>query len=144
MSAPTSIIVKGSHVVFRMEDGSMKRLPPLYGVIHDPEGTSLPKCEVFFGPFRMTKKPIEKTWRARHYFGKDYDAHAAVVDVPRAGWNPVGRVTEILLYWRPGKDEDLYKHPFRSAPQPLEKSGHFYRLVFPGNCVYDDRGIVFP
>lgn len=139
------IIIKGSHVVFEMEDGSTKRLPASHGIIHDPYGEHLPRCEVFFGPYRETGKPADKTWRARHYLGAKYEGHEAVVDVPRAGWNPVGRVVELGVYLRHGDVKPgLYHHPFKGAPQPLEKSGNYYRLIFPDNCIYDDRGIVFP
>lgn len=138
------LIVKGDHVIFRMADGSSKRLSPSYGIIHDPDGAILPKCSVFIGPCRRTSQAIEHSSKSKAYFGKKYVARKAVIaKIPQSGWQEIGEVKEIL-YERRGKHAGRYYHPFKSFSPTLLKSGRFYRLELRNGCLLDDRGFVFP
>lgn len=137
------IIIKGERVAFKMADGSVKRCPPSYGIIHDPDGRQLPRCVVFVGPVRRTQQPVEGDRKVRAYFGSDYKPKKAFVDLPARAWHPVGEVVEIL-YARRGRYAASYFHPFKKFSPSLSKSGRFYRLELRDGCIVDDRGFVFP
>lgn len=84
------------------------------------------------------------TSKARSYFGPNYQATIAVVDVPSGTWKSVGKVVQIF-YQRPGKYSGRYFHPFKAGFAPeLFKQGRFYKLELANGCIVDDRGYVFP
>lgn len=159
------IIVKGNQVAFATESASREnprsiptpdlRLPPRYGIIHDPKGEKLPRCTVYFGPYKIVRGTPQMTPEARKYFGSRYEA--AVVEVSRPNpsnstWEPVALVTHIF-YVRGSRGngayaKGAYHHTFARSPLTLDKSGKFYRLSLtpgsPNACIVDDRGFVFP
>lgn len=154
------IVIKGSHVRFELVEpsgkpvphpnpgkvikGKIVTLPTDHGIIHDPDGQAFDRCEVFFGPYRKTRRRAEMTKAARAYMGSDYPASYAVVDLPRGTWKPLGEVAQIF-YKRPGRYDGKYFHPFKRGHAPhLFKCGRFYKLALPGGCIVDDRGFVFP
>lgn len=139
------ILIKGTDVKFEMADGRILSLPPKHGIIHDPSGQALPRCDVYFGPFQKGRTPIDlPTKEARAYFGRFYDARAAVVDVPPGPWKPVGDVTQIF-YVRPGVHQGRYYHLFREGNLlRLSRCRAFHRLDLPEGCVVNDRGFVKP
>ncbi len=141
-----AIIIKGSKVVFILSSGRRVRLPPSYGIIHDPDGKSLPRCEVFFGPYRKTKRVAnDPSRKARQYFGTNYVPREATVAVPDGPWQPVGEVDEILYERTKGsKYAAKYFHPFKKFSPELSRSGRYYRLALKNGCIVDDRGFVFP
>jgi len=140
----TTILVKGGRVDLYLEnESSPVVLPPDYGLVHDPNGRDLDKCSLFVGPIEVTDEPISQmSPEAVEYFGSDYEARKAFLDVPNEGWNLVGRVVEIV-YFRPGKLEDDWRHKF-DAPQELYRSGDWYLLRFPEDCKLTHRGIEKP
>lgn len=143
-----TVLIKGSHVRFEMTDGSIKKLPVKYGIIHDPEGVVYSRCDIYFGPYRATRQKAELTRKAAAYFGGNYDGKKASVNVPDSGWKSVGQVVQIF-YRRPGKYEGNYFHPWfkhakKKTPLTLSKSGSFYLLALPDGCIVNDRGFVYP
>jgi hypothetical protein len=143
----TSILVKGGEVDFILDrpDGREHTLvlPTGYGMVHDVSGRFLDKCSLFFGPVKCTQQRIEKLPKsARDYFGDDYDARKARIDVPGGKWKSVGRVKEII-YYRPGEYEGDWRHEF-SEDAPLEQNGRWYRLRLPRDCRITWRGIERP
>lgn len=141
-----SIIIKGSRVAFIMANGRTMRLPAGYGIIHDPDGVALPRCEVFFGPYRRTNRPaVKASKKAARYFGKQYVPKEGSVDVPKGPWNPVGEVVEILYERTKGSQyAGKYFHPFKSFSPTLSRCSRYYRLALRNGCIIDDRGFVFP
>lgn len=138
------VIVKGDKVIFRMRDGSTRKPPPSYGIIHDPDGKELPKCIVFVGPVRRTSVPAAAPSRkAKAYLGRKFPPKKAIVNRPPDSWKPIGEVVEIL-YERRGKYAGKYFHPFKAFSPTLSRSGRFYRLELRNGCIVDDRGFVFP
>jgi hypothetical protein len=141
-----SIVVKGSKVVFIMTDGREIRLPRGYGIIHDPEGKALPRCEVFFGPVKKTKRiAANPSSKVRRYFGSKYTPKEGVVDVPSGPWHSVGDANEILYERTKGSQyAGNYFHPFKRFPPTVSKCGRYYRVSLKDGCIVDDRGFVFP
>jgi hypothetical protein len=144
------LLIKGDNVIVELADGSALKLPPKYGIIHDPEGEVLDKCQFYLGPYKLTRVRTEMTKAARKYFGSDYVARRAVVDMPPrdAEWKEVGEAVQIL-YRRGGtRAPGRYFHFFKrlKAPITVSRRGSFYMLAIPdGSCVvYNDRGIVWP
>lgn len=164
------ILIKGDHVRFEMTEqpfqvvpgafeeitrarekgkatGPILTLPDNYGIIHDPEGYQLPFCDVYFGPFEVTQQKTELTRKAKAYFGRGYEGHRAIVDVPVQGpWEPVGETIQIF-YKRRGKDTRKFFHE-KKQPVPLSRCTSrgvtHYRLELPNGCQLDDRGFVWP
>jgi hypothetical protein len=153
------IIIKGSHVGFEMDEpakkpvphpsgngkmiaGKIITLPSSYGIIQDPEGESFNRCEVFFGPFKITARRVKMTSAAKAYMGSSYPGRSAIVDVPKGSWNSLGTAVQIF-YRRPGRYSGGYYHPFKKGLN-LSKNGRFYRLSLENGCIVDDRGFVFP
>ena len=137
------MIIKGDKVVFIMKNGTTKRMPPGYGMMHDPDGKDFPRCSVFIGPVKRTQQPLEGGRKAKAYFGSKYKTRKAIVERIGGSWTPVGEVTEIR-YTRYGKHAAPYFHPFKSFSPTLSKCGRFYRLELRNGCIIDDRGYVFP
>lgn len=131
-----------------MDDGARVVLPPKFGIIHDPEGVDLPKCNVYLGPYEISRKQATLTKAAAAYFGHSYRGRVARVDVPKGPWNVVGSA-RVIFYERPGRYQGRYFHPFykkAAFPKPLllRKCGAFFKLDLPDGCVVNDRGFVFP
>src|SRR5271154_1200990 len=97
-----TILIKGDEVAFAADGnepivglrrivikdhGVAYALPARYGIIHDPKGKHLPRCEVFFGPYRRIAGRVEMTSEAKHYFGRTYQPKRVVVDRPVGEWN---------------------------------------------------------
>jgi hypothetical protein len=140
------IIIKGSNVVLIMADGKKLRLPPSYGIIHDPDGTDLPRCDTFFGPVRKSKRIAKApSSKSRRYFGTKYNPKEATVDVPSGPWHSVGEVVEILYERTKGSQyAGRYFHPFKKFSPTLSKCGRYYKLALRNGCIIDDRGFVYP
>lgn len=154
------IIVKGEAVAFEMQRpagapearddpqntyGRILKLPRNYGIIHDPDGEEIPRCECLIGPYTRTRQRANLTRLAKHYFGKNYPAVIVSVDRPqKSKWQMIGEVAQIF-YERRGKYAAKYFHPFKTGYGPtLLKQGRFYRLALARGCIVDDRGFVFP
>ena len=112
-------------------------------MIHDPTGTQLPKRYVFIGPFRRSRTPVELDANGVAYFGHDYEAVGAVVDVPSGPWKRVGDVQQIIYDRDRGyyAERRPYEHTFRS-PIPVSKCGQFKRLEMPLGSRVNWRGFV--
>lgn len=138
------ILIKGRAVKLEMADGSYVRVPVSYGMIHDPDGGSLGKCFVFVGPYKTTRKRVEMTGDAKSYFGPDYEARGAVVDVPSGPWNSIGDAVQIF-YQRPGKHAARYYHLFdKRAKVSVARCRRFLRIDLGHGCIANWRGFVYP
>lgn len=146
------LVIKGDHVSFELDNGRIVRLPSSYGIVHDTRGTSLPRCNIYFGPFRKTDIPVyTPPSDARAYFGKRYVPRKAEVDVPTGAWNSLGNVVQIFYRRTPGSEHGgKYFHPFykrayfNKQPLVLSRLKSFYRIELPSGCIVNYRGFVFP
>ena len=144
-----SVLIKGYGVKFERTAGKAIVLPYRYGIIHDPEGTILPPCNVYFGPYTISKRVVEAPSRAaREYFGRDYKLRYITVAIPSGTWKPVGEVA-VLHYVRTegSAHGGPYFHPIKqplNPSAPLTKNGRFYKIAMPDGCVINWRGFVFP
>lgn len=137
------ILVKAGRVDLLLVGGDSLVMPADYGLIHDETGEQLPYCSLFIGPFEDGGDFNEDVpEHARKYFGDGYKPRIAHVDVPASGWDPLGRVREIE-YFRPGKLQGDWWHPFEVFPEILQ-SGDWYRIDLPPDCEVNWRGIVWP
>ena len=141
------ILIKGNAVILETVDGEEIPLPKHYGIIHDPEGDDLPRCEVFFGPYRLLAGRPEGTTRsAVKYFGRHYQPRLMMVNIPENGWRFEALIVQILYKrgLRGAHHAGGFHHPFQKAPLTLSRSGRYRRLSLPNGCIVDDRGFVFP
>jgi hypothetical protein len=146
MSDSPPIRVESDRVAFEMADGKMRRLPATYGTIHDQEGKVLPKCSVFFGPYKKLGRKVEMSRSDRRYFGGEYKAQLAKLPkIPVAGWKEIGPVAKIFYVRKGTRAPGGYHHPFAEGHRPvLFKSGRIYRLDLGSACLVDDRGYRWP
>jgi len=137
------ILVKGGNVDLLLDSGHTLVLPSSYGLIHDTDGRHLDKCSLFIGPTTFTDEAVSRIDDdARAYFGSDYEPRRAVIDVPEGKWDLYGHVAEII-YYRPGRLEGDWVHPF-STPQPLYEQAGWFWLRLPDDCRLTHRGIEQP
>lgn len=137
------IIVLGGEVDLYTTDEHTIAMPKGYGLVWDDDGKSLGKCSLFLGPIHTTNEEVENiSPLARKWFGDEYVARKATIDVPDGPWDPVGRVREIV-YFRPGEYADDWRHEFK-PPVKLLKQGRWYRLKLPKDCSVTYRGIERP
>jgi hypothetical protein len=138
-----------------MVDGYQYESPAGYGIIHDPDGESLPKCDVFIGPFKKSRRPAEMTRAAKAYFGSKYPGLQGSVNVPIDGpWTPIGETNQIWyrrgVDGRPALAKAPYYHPFykrgRKAKALILHRGPrgFLWLSLPSGCILNERGFVWP
>jgi len=142
------IQVESTRVAFDLVGGKHVKLPATYGAFHDPKGLVLPRCEIFFGPWKKTKTPAEMNRAQRRYFGGDHRAVLArLPSIPVEGWKPVGEV-EMIYYVRRGVRRGAggkgFHHPYKQHHPVLYKQGRLYRLSLGEHCLVDDRGYVYP
>ena len=140
-----SILIKGRSVVLYMIDVPDMIRPAGHGIIHDPAGKLLPRCDVFIGPYSRGRRPAEMDGDGKAYFGRNYQATSASVDVPSGPWKPVGQARGILYERDRGHhaNEKRYRHMFK-RPVDVERCGTVIRLRLPAGCVVNFRGFVNP
>lgn len=145
MRDTSSIRVESDRVAFDFANGKSLKLPAHYGTFHDQNGIVLPKCEVFFGPWKKTKQPAKMDRSQRRYFGADHKAFMAKLpQIPVDGWKKVGDVVMIYYVRRGTRAPDGFHHPYKSKSPTLYKCGRLYKLALGDGCLVDDRGYVFP
>jgi hypothetical protein len=144
MEKTPSIQIESTRVAFEMADGRVIRLPPGYGTFHDPTGKLIPKCTIYFGPFKKTGRRVEMTREQRRYFGPEHKAYLAVIpNLKEGGWKVLGKAVQIFYFRRGQRARGGYFHPFVHHPGTLSKAGRIYKLNL-GSCLVDDRGYVYP
>jgi hypothetical protein len=154
------LIRKGSQVRFELDDGRELAAPRGSSMLHDPAGTKWGKCSLLFVSFRKNvRKPTEKELAGapKDYLGREHSARVGTVELPPralASWEKVGHVKEIMYVRHGTKARGGFYHPFgvrtalmlfRKGRHPiLYKRGSAMRLELGGDCIADDRGIVYP
>ena len=141
-----TIKVKANAVMLEDMNGKLIRLPRSYGMLHDPEGTDFARCDVYFGPYKMTRAKAPMDSSAKWYFGRTYEAKGVRIDGLRLDgpWKHVAGVRKIFYYRRGVRAPGGFHHAFHRSPLELSKCGKFYKLTLPGGCIVDDRGFVWP
>ncbi len=152
------LMIRGDVVSFEMKNGDVVELPGDWGIIHDPLGECIPRCELMLAPYRVVRRnasklPQELADAASDYFGDKTPLYQADIDLPAGPWDRVGRVVRIY-YDRYGDLEGPYQHPFkqpvllsRQKRAQVFPGGHkvrAYKLSLPNECVIDEHGFVWP
>jgi hypothetical protein len=152
MNSP-DIRVESHRVGFELSRGRILMLPPSYGTFRDPSGNILPKCDVFFGPWKKTRERADMNASHKRYFGASHRATLAILPkIPMTGWKRIGEVTQIFYVRRGTRAPGGYHHEYKrrgwiwkNGRKPiLSKNGRLYKLSLGEGCVVDDRGYVFP
>ena len=140
-----SILIKGCAVALIMSDERLLVRPASHGIIHDPTGRQLPRCDVFVGPYRRSKQPAQLDSHGVQYFGRRYEATDASVDMPAGPWRPAGQARAIIYRRERGVHANAkpFRHVFR-RPVDVERCGSMLRLRLPNGCVVSWRGFVNP
>lgn len=157
----TPLLVRGDVVSCEMGDGSTVEFPKSWGLVHDPSGVCIDRCEVLVCPYRTTNTacvelPPDIYDAAMDYWGKDYELKAGLVEIPRGPWDRVGRIVRVY-YDRYGQLASPYQHPFKDVKedtailyrqkraQKFGRSSHkAYRISLPDGCVINAHGFVWP
>lgn len=157
-----TLIVKGLRAAFDVDPDREILVRPSSGMMHDPEGTSWPRCTLLFGPFErgpVADPDSESYDEAKEYFGERTRVREGVIDRPPrplGAWERLGTVEQIW-YTRPGsRFRGRFRHPFNSpgivrrlfkgrGRRPvLYARGAFLRLELHHGCVLDELGIRYP
>jgi hypothetical protein len=140
-----SILIKGRAVVLFMVDGRDLVRPAGHGMIHDPTGQHLPRCDVFVGPYSRGRRPVQMDSDGKQYFGRNYEATSASVDVPSGPWKPIGQARGILYERDRGMfaNEKRYRHMFKQ-PVDVERCRSMIRMRLPDGCIVGWNGFVRP
>jgi hypothetical protein len=148
-SGSSPIRVESDRVGFQMTKGPDIYLPAHYATFHDQSGEVLPKCDVFFGPYR--KHPGKASMGRSHsrYFGSKHKAELANIgDIPIDGWRPIGKVEQIFYVRRGKRAPGGFHHPYQSKQPTLyeiyDHGRRIYKLSLGAGCLVDDRGFVYP
>jgi len=148
---PPPLMVLGGEIDLDTVDsrgrGNPIVIPSGYGLVFDPSGRSLDRSSLYVGPIVTTDERVEKLPPfAKDWFGSDYEARKAHVDIPSSGWDSHAHVVAIT-YFRPGGDRRGYSddwfHEF-SRPVSLFKQGRWYRMDLGRGCKITWRGIERP
>jgi hypothetical protein len=150
--------VKGDQVSFDLVDGRWVEIPKRWGFLHDPEGDTWKNSDLLFLAYRDLREEVELTPLDKKYYGDDYDLRAGKVVLPPrdlSRWRCLGEVARIF-YYRPGKHEGLYQHPFnqKSVWDFLKgkeevtlyeaPNGKAVLLELPEGAIVNHRGVVWP
>lgn len=159
------IQAKGSHVHLQMvtdsngrpipvrrdEDGRIipyiMSVPQTYGLLHDPDGEALTKCEVYVGPYQTISSRAQMSETAKRYFGTSDRRQPIRVTIPAGPWRFEGDAVQIF-YQRPaGRRRAIfmgrYFHPFNRIIR-VYRCGQFAFLDMPRGCIINERGFVSP
>jgi hypothetical protein len=143
--AEPRILIKGKRVVLITTDERVIARPESHGIIHDPTGQLLPRCDVFIGPYRRYDEPVELDGHGRQYFGRRYQGTDADVLMPGGPWRDIAQA-RVILYLRDRghyASHKPYRHPFRH-PVDVAQCGSMLRLRLPDGCIVSWRGFVKP
>lgn len=141
--------MRGDVVKLKLRNGRMLNVPDDWGMVHDPTGTCINRCDVYLTRY-VIKNPVVTQMEpkfasiARAYFGDLKNLVAGSVELPRGPWHLIGQV-ERIFYARYGNLEGMYYHPFK-LPVDLheQQGGGAYLLSLPERCVIDSHGFVWP
>lgn len=156
----TPLLVRGDVVSVVLEDGRTVEFPETWGLVHDPTGQCVDKCEVLVCPYTITHKrcvglPPSIYDAALNYWGEGYELKAGTVVLPTGPWERVGRIVRVY-YDRYGELASPYQHPFKDIedtavlyrqqrPQRYGRRSHrSYRISLPDGCVINAHGFVWP
>lgn len=146
------LMIRGDIVSFELDSGRTVRLKKNFGMVYDPTGRIINRCDVYLCQYTIdidsTPKMTTNMRKVSHeYFGSDARLVRAFVELPKGPWNRLG-VVETIHYARYGKHEGPWYHPFEDTdPQvELHKSSccNAYRLQIPDGCIINAHGFVWP
>ncbi len=170
---PIIVYVHGHISALDLDEGVTVRVPKHFGVIRDPIGNHLNRCDVYVCAYEISGKPIGTIpKRMADFIGSYWSPETKLVritvDMPRGPWHRVG-VVRTIHYVRfnkddPDQDEDSKRagpfwHDFDGSEGPwhytftdrdptvvLYESGtqHCLKLDLPDGCIINERGLVWP
>ncbi len=143
-----ALMVRGDAVSFELAGGRVIDLPESWGMIHDPSGENIRKCDIVISNYTLVDRAVRSREYACHttahkYWGDEMPLFEGVVDVPSGPWSLVNKVAAIW-YQRHGKHEGPYRHEFRPMVELYRNPGGDMLLALPSGCVLDWRGFVWP
>lgn len=169
-----SVYVQGNVAAIDLDEGSKVRIPKNFGVVRDPIGKHLNRCDVYLCAYKISSKPlgtipqgIAKVVAA--YWSADTELVRVTVEIPKGPWHRLG-VVETIHYVRYDADhkEDVPEDKKRSGPFWHDFDGsegpwiytfsdrdptvvlyesrcmHAFKLDLPDGCIINDRGFVWP
>lgn len=140
----------GRHKLDAVAMPSDVTLPESFVVVHDPTGTLLNKCDMYFVKWRSATRKRAPTVRpelikiARAYFGSRSRITRGTVDIPKGPWHRECEV-QFIRYRREGDDRGDYEHEYDVPVRLLYSTRPLaWRLPLPEGCVVNSHGFVRP
>lgn len=159
----SDIFVRGDIVSIVLTSGIEVVMPEEWGLIHDPSGNSIDRCEVFVTPYAevtrsRARKSNEVGSDAKAYFGSDTRTVDVSIDIPSGPWKRVGYIS-CINYDRHGNLEGPYYHDTDVPKRPSERAILFeqtksevlcgvrcrpFRISLPDGCRINAHGFIWP
>jgi len=143
------LMVRGDLVKFDLDDGRVVEVPEDFGLVHDPAGEVIDRCDMLVVSYRLTSRrrvPVQTgiAELAKDYFGDSKAVLSGSVAIPKGPWQPLG-VVATVYYARYGHKQGLYYHPFEDRVELFKQArGKALLLRMPDKCVVNERGFVWP
>ena len=161
--ANSEIFIRGDIVSILLTTDVMVELPEDWGLIHDPSGDCVDRCEVFIAPYSLGRRLRNSEARrvgedARAYYGNTDELHDSTVEIPKGPWDRVGDIS-CINYDRYGELKGPYYHDTdvskkRSERAILFRQRHYevlvgqrckaFRISLPDGCKINAHGFVWP
>ena len=162
-----SVLVRGDLASLDLDDGTKLRVPKKFGVVHDPTGITLNKCDIYLTKYTVSTKPVGAIPKGMAkfvdaYLGRGTPRVRVAVEIPKGPWHRLG-VVKTVHYVRRNQDDTerdgLFYHHFDGSEGPwsytftdkdpttvlLEsRCMHAFKLELPDGCIVNDRGFVWP
>lgn len=159
----SKIMIRGDIVSIELTNDKVVELPDDWGLIHDPSGVGVDKCEVFIAPFTEGRRTRNSELSnvgddARAYYGFGEELHDVTVEIPNGPWERVGDIS-CINYDRYGELEGPYYHdtdvPKRRSERAIlmrqrraevlcGKRVRAFRISLPDGCRITAHGFVWP
>ncbi len=155
--------IRGDLVSIEMTNGYLVEMPGDWGLIHDPSGACVDRCEVFVAPYSRGRKLRDSEARkvgsdAIAYYGSDTSLYLSSFAIPHGPWLFEGDIS-CINYDRYGELKGPYYHDTDVPKKRAERAKLFrqkrsevlcgkrvraFRISLPDGCKINAHGFVWP
>lgn len=162
-----SVLVRGDLSALDLDDGTTLTVPKKFGLIHDPTGLVLNRCDIYITRYTISTKPVGAIPQriakfVDAYLGKETPRVRVAVEIPKGPWHRLGVIRTVHYVRRNTEDakkDGLFYHDFDGSEGPLSytfsdrdptteilesRSMRAFKLELPDGCIVNERGFVWP
>lgn len=162
-----SVIVRGDLTALDLDGGLKIKIPKRFGLIHDPLGIVLNRCDIYLSTYKISRKPVGTIPKGmakivEAYFGASTPRVRVHVEIPLGPWHRLGVVRTVHYVRRNDEDEErdgVFFHDYDGSEGPWSYTFsdrdptteifesccvRAFKLEMPDGCIVNDRGFVWP